>query len=235
MAFGAPLGLNVIPRSLHGGMTALPLPAALRLPTRPPRMMKPAPQLPDPSLDAQHAAFLDNKFLAMPIAGAVAWAAIGVVGALAPLSVAVWAVWIGTGMIFYLGLGVARMTGEDLLGRERRSDFFDRVFLLAVASALLVYAIAIPFFLVEPTSLPLSVGVLTGIMWLPLSGLLRHWVGLFHGVVRTVGIVVVWYLLPEARFVAVPAVIVVVYLVTIFVLARRYTELGAGMLSRDAV
>ena len=148
-------------------------------------MMKPAPQLPDPSLDAQHAAFLDNKFLAMPIAGAVAWAAIGVVGALAPLSVAVWAVWIGTGMIFYLGLGVARMTGEDLLGRERRSDFFDRVFLLAVASALLVYAIAIPFFLVEPTSLPLSVGVLTGIMWLPLSGLLRHWIGLFHGVVRT--------------------------------------------------
>lgn len=79
------------------------------------------------------------------------------------------------------------------------------------------------------------VGVLTGIMWLPLSGLLRHWIGLFHGVVRTVGIVVVWYLLPEARFVAVPAVIVVVYLVTIFVLARRYTELGAGMLSRDAV
>src|SRR5690625_4686223 len=180
-------------------------------------MMKPAPQLPDPSLDAQHAAFLDNKFLAMPIAGAVAWAAIGVVGALAPLSVAVWAVWIGTGMIFYLGLGVARMTGEDLLGRERPSDFFDRVFL------------------VEPTSLPLSVGVLTGIMWLPLSGLLRHWIGLFHGVVRTVGIVVVWYLLPEARFVAVPAVIVVVYLVTIFVLARRYTEIRAGVLSRDAV
>ena len=182
----------------------------------------------DPSLDAQHAAFLDNKFLAMPIAGAAAWTAIGVVGALAPLPVAVWAVWIGTGSIFYLGLAIARLTGEDLLGRERRSDFFDRVFLLSTGSALLVFAVAVPFFLVEPTSLPLSVGVLSGLMWLPFSGLIRHWVGLFHGVARTVGIVAVWYLLPDARFVAVPAVIVAVYLVTIAVLARRYSEVRAG-------
>ena len=150
----------------------------------------------DLSLDAQHAAFVQNKFLAMPIAGAVAWTAIGVVGALAPLSVAVWAVWIGTGMIFYLGLAIARLTGEDLLGRERRSDFFDRVFLLATGSSLLVFAVAVPFFLVEPTSLPLSVGVLSGLMWLPFSGLIRHWVGVFHGVTRTVGIVAVWYPVP---------------------------------------
>ena len=177
-----------------------------------------------PSLDAQHAAFLDSKFLAMPIAGALAWAAIGVVGAVAPLAVQVWAVWIGTGMIFYLGLAVARLTGEDLLGRERRSDFFDRVFLLAVGSSLLVFAVAIPFFLVEPTSLPLSVGVLSGLMWLPFSGLISHWVGAFHGVVRTVGVVAVWYLLPDDRFVAVPAVIVAVYLVTIAALARRYAR-----------
>lgn len=137
-------------------------------------------------------------------------------------------------MIFYLGLGVARLTGEDLLGRERRSDFFDRIFLLAVASSLLVFAIAVPFFLIEPTSLPLSVGVLSGLMWVPFSGLIQHWVGLFHGVTRTVGIVAVWYLLPEARFVAVPAVIVAVYLATIFVLVRRYAELRAGALRGGA-
>jgi hypothetical protein len=190
---------------------------------------------PSSSLDAQHAAFLDNKFLAMPIAGAVAWTAIGIAGAVLPLYLAVWAVWLGTGMIFYLGLGIARLTGEDLLGRERRSDFFDRIFLLTVGSSLLVFAIAIPFFLVEPTSLPLSVGVLSGLMWLPFSGLIQHWIGLFHGVVRTVGIVVVWYLLPEARFVAVPAVIVAVYLVTILVLERRHSRLRGLTLRKSAV
>lgn len=179
------------------------------------------------SLDQQHAAFLNNRFLAMPIAGAIAWTGIAIAGATLSLFYAVWALFIGTGMIFYLGLGVARLTGEDLLGRERKGNFFDQVFLLTVGSALLVYAIAIPFFLIEPTSLPLSVGVLTGLMWLPFSGLLRHWVGLFHGIARTALVVAAWYAFPTSRFVAVPVVIVAVYLVTIYVLARRYARLDS--------
>lgn len=181
------------------------------------------------SLDAQHAAFLDSRFLAMPVAGAIAWTLIGIAGAFLPLQLAVWALFLGTGMIFYLGLAVARLTGEDLLGRRRKGNYFDQLFLLTVASALLVYAVAIPFFLVEPTSLPLSVGVLTGLMWVPFSGLIRHWIGLFHGVARTALVVAAWYLFPSARFVAVPVVIVAVYLVTILVLARRTTvSAGAG-------
>jgi len=176
------------------------------------------------SLDAQHAAFLESRFLAMPIAGAIAWTAIGIAGALLPLTFAVWAVFIGTGMIFYLGVGISRFTGEDLLGRRRKGNYFDQLFLLAVGSALLVYSIAIPFFLVDPTSLPLSVGVLTGLMWLPFSGLIRHWIGLFHGITRTVLVVAAWYAFPAERFVVIPAIIVAIYLVTIFVLARRGSQ-----------
>ncbi|WP_412067198.1 DUF7010 family protein [Rubrivirga sp. IMCC43871] len=181
----------------------------------------------DLSLDDQHAAFVQSRFLAAPIAGAIVWAAIGVAGALLPLAYAIWAVFIGTGMIVYLAMAVAKLTGEDFFGRERTSDYFDRVFLLSTGSALLAYGIAIPFFLIEPTSLPLSVGILTGLMWLPFSGLVRHWVGVFHGVTRTVLVVVAWYLFPDARFVAVPAVIVAVYLVTIVVLVRRFSEVSA--------
>ncbi|MGZ8379109.1 MAG: DUF7010 family protein [Gemmatirosa sp.] len=180
------------------------------------------------TLDQQHAAFLRSRFLAMPIAGTIAWAVIGAAGAVLPLRQAVWALFIGTGSIFYLGLAIARLTGEDLLGRESRGNFFDRIFILTVVQAVLVYALAIPFFLVEPTSLPLSVGVLTGLMWIPFSALAQHWVGLFHGIVRTVLVVVAWYLFPAHRFVAVPAVIVAVYLVTIAVLARRAARLGVG-------
>ncbi len=183
--------------------------------------MTPPASSPPASLDVQHAAFVDSRFLAMPIAGAIAWTGIGIAGALLPLFAAAWVLFIGTGMIFYLGLGVARFTGEDLLGRRRKGNYFDQLFLLTVASALLVYGIAIPFFLVEPTSLPLSVGVLTGLMWVPFSGLMRHWIGLFHGVVRTVLVVGAWYIFPDSRFVVIPAVIVAVYLVTIVVLARR--------------
>lgn len=179
------------------------------------------------SLDEQYAAFINQRFLAIPIAGAIAWTAIGVAGALLPLQPAMWALYLGAGMIFYLGLAVARLTGEDVLGRERKGNFFDRIFLLSVVASLLVFGIAIPFLSAEPTSLPLSLGILSGLMWVPFSGLIRHWVGLFHGATRTVLVVTVWYLFPDARFVVVPAAIVVVYLVSIAVLVRRFSQLTA--------
>jgi hypothetical protein len=176
------------------------------------------------SLDQQYAAFVNNKFLAMPIAGTVAWTGIGIAGATLPLESAAWAIFIGTGSIFYLGILVARFTGEDLLGRRSKGNFFDRVFFHSVAMAVLVYAIAIPFFLVQPTSLPLSVGVLAGLMWLPFSALIRHWVGLFHGLVRTALVLVAHFAFPAQRFVVIPVIIVAVYLVTIAVLWKRARE-----------
>ena len=178
------------------------------------------------SLDEQQQAFLHRPFLAMPIAGAVIWALIGLVGAFSLLYVAVWAVFIGTGMIFYLGLLFARMTGEDLLGRQKDSPFFDRLFMHTVVMAVMVYAIAIPFFLIEPTSLPMTVGILTGLMWIPLSPMIQHWVGLFHGVSRTLLVVLAWYLFPDHRFVSIPFIIVAIYLVSIAALKTRVKKLS---------
>jgi hypothetical protein len=178
------------------------------------------------SLDEQHAAFTSSPFLAMPIAGTIAWTVIGIAGATLPLEWAVWAMFIGTGSIFSLGLAVAQFTGEDLLGRKTKGNFFDRVFLSAVAMAVLVYAIAIPFFMIEPASLPLSVGILAGLMWLPFSALLGHWVGYFHGIARTVLILAAWYLFPDnrTRFTLIPGIVVSVYLVTIAILVARPWE-----------
>jgi ethanolamine transporter EutH len=163
----------------------------------------------------------------MPIAGTIAWALIGVAGAALPVELAAWALFLGTGLIFALGLLVARVTGEDLLGKGKESPELDRLFMLTLSMAWLVFAIAIPFFLIEPTSLPLSVGILSGLMWVPFSWMIGHWVGLFHGIARTVLVLVTWYALPDQRFVAIPAVIVLIYLVTIFVLAKRRLPLDA--------
>ncbi len=129
---------------------------------------------------------------------------------------------IATGSIVYLGLGLMHLTGEYVPRGQREKNPFDTLFFLAVSSALLVYAIAIPFFMIEPTSLPLSVGILTGLMWMPTSWLMGSWAGIFHAVTRTVGIVVLWYALPGLRFVVIPFFIVLVYLVTIVMLERRW-------------
>lgn len=180
------------------------------------------------TLDAQRDAFARRRFLAMPLAGLLAWLVVGVIGCFGSQRSALLALFFATGCIAYLGMGLSRLTGENFLDRSRPRNAFDGLFLLTVAMSLLVYAIAIPFFLIEPSSLPLSVGILTGLMWLPISWLTRHWIGLAHGITRTLTIVAAWYLWPEQRVVVIPAVIVALYLVTIIVLERRWRRLSAA-------
>ena len=177
-------------------------------------------------LETQREYFKSSPFLAMPVAGMIAWAAIGVAGLLLPVHQAAWALFIGTGTIFSLGLVVARFTGEDLLGKKRPGNPFDALFMRTVVMAWLVFAIAIPFFQQDPTSLPLTVGILAGLMWLPFGWIIQHWVGTFHAVARTLLCLVTWYAFPERRFVVIPFVIVIVYLVTIGALLGR--TIGTG-------
>lgn len=177
------------------------------------------------SLDAQREAFASRRFLAMPLAGAIGWSVVALGGATLPLSLAVWVLYLATGMIAWLGIGLSRFTGEHFLDRTRPKNAFDALFFTTVAMALLAWAIAIPFFKVEPTSLPLSVGILAGMMWLPLSWIIGHWIGWFHGIARTALILAAYYAWPDDRFVAVPLAIVAIYAITIVVLELRWRSL----------
>jgi len=179
------------------------------------------------SLDEQRAEFARRRGLAMPLAGALVWILIGVAGAFLRPILAVWSVFLGVGFIAYVGIGLSKLTGEDFLDKRRPKNVFDGLFFHCVAMALLVYAIAIPFFRADYTSLPLTVGILAGLMWVPLSWIIQHWVGIFHAVVRTILVLLAWYVAPNHRFVAIPAVIVGVYAVTIVVLERRWRAVQA--------
>lgn len=187
------------------------------------------------SLDAQREAFASRRFLAMPLAGAICWSVVALGGATLPLSLAVWVLYLATGMIAWLGIGLSRFTGEHFLDRTRPKNAFEGLFFTTVAMALLAWAIAIPFFRAEPTSLPLSVGILAGMMWLPLSWIIRHWIGWFHGLARTALILVAHYVWPEHRFVAVPLAIVAIYGITIIVLELRWRAMERGRLATAAV
>ena len=177
------------------------------------------------TLDEQRREFARRRGVAMPLAGMVAWCVVGVAGACLPPVPAVWVLFGATGCIVFLGIFFSRFTGENFLDKQRPKNVFDGLFLHTVAMALLVYAIAIPFFQADYTSLPLSVGILSGLMWLPLSWIIGHWVGTFHTLARTALITAVWYVFPLSRFVVVPAVIVAVYAVTIIVLEVRWRRI----------
>jgi hypothetical protein len=124
-----------------------------------------------------------------------------------------------------MGIGLSKLTGENFIDKSRPKNVFTSLFMHCVAMSVLVYAIAIPFFMIEPTSLPLSVGILTGLMWLPFSWIIRHWIGLFHAIARTVLIVAVWYAVPAHRYAAVALVILAMYAITIAVFEARWRRL----------
>lgn len=97
----------------------------------------------EPTLRELRAEFARSRFLAMPIAGTIAWTVAGILGAVLPAGAAALAMFICVGMTFGLGA----LIGEPLLGKERRDNPLDRLFLLTVLMANLVWAIAIPFFM----------------------------------------------------------------------------------------
>jgi hypothetical protein len=173
------------------------------------------------TLEEQKNEFKSRKLLATPIAGLLAWLIVGLAGIFLSATGKVWVLFIATGSIVYLGMFISKFTGENFLNRNRPRNTFDKLFFLTVGQALLVYSIAIPFFLLDYSSLPLTVGILTGSMWLPISWIIDHWVGIFHAIARTALVVVLWYVLPQYRFVAIPFAIVAIYIVTIAILMNR--------------
>jgi hypothetical protein len=172
-------------------------------------------------LEQQRNEFASRKFLATPVSGLLAWFLVGASGLFFPDRLTVWVLFIATGSIVYLALSISKFTGENFLDKTKPKNVFDGLFLFTVAQAVLIYAIAIPFFLTDYTSLPLTVGVLTGTMWLPFSWIIKHWVGIFHAVSRTLLIVLAWYIFPDQRFVVIPFTIVFIYIITIFILIKR--------------
>jgi hypothetical protein len=158
-----------------------------------------------------------GRSIALPIAGTIIWAAIGFIGSLVSPATAALVLLFGSGLIFPIGLIVARILGERIL--DNRNPLA-RLMGLAVLMVNLLWPIHIAFFLQDPTALPLSVGIALGIHWIVFGWIIRHPVGLFHALARTILVTVAWFALPGQRFTIVPAVIVIVYLVTILVLVR---------------
>jgi hypothetical protein len=175
----------------------------------------------DPTLNELRASFGRSRLLSMPIAGAIAWSAAGVFGALLDdADSASIALFLCMPAVFPLALLVSRFTHEDVFGAQEKNEL-DGLFGHGILMSMLVWGIAIPFWMIEPSSLPLSGGILAGLMWIPLSWILQHWVGLFHAIVRTVLVVLAWFFFPAHRFTLIPALIVLVYGVSIWALATR--------------
>ena len=182
-------------------------------------------------LEIQRAEFAAQRGLAMPLAGTIAWAAVAVAGWFLPESTMLLVLVIATGMIAYLGMGLSKLTGEDFLDKSKPKNVFQGLFFVGMAQALLAYAIAIPFGIADASAMPLGVAVLSVSMWMVYSWIIGHWIGYAHAVARVVAVLVLHYALPEHRYVAIPAAVVVLYLAVIVVQEQRWRRNRAASLA----
>ena len=179
-------------------------------------------------LEQQREDFKKNRFIAMPPAGTVVWALLGISAPFVSELTITWLLYIGTGAIFYLGAGLSYLTGERFFAKKAAKNSFDRLFFVGMIMSLMVFAIALPVAAIDHTTVPLSIGILAGLMWMPLSWAIEHWIGYFHTLTRTFGIVAAWYLFPDARVEAISAVIVAVYIVSLITLERRFQSIKSN-------
>ncbi len=175
-------------------------------------------------LNAARDSFKQRRFLNMPLAGLLTWTLVGIGGVfLESPQAKAWLLFIATGSIVYIAMLLSKVTGDPFFHKEKNP--FDTLFFHCILMALLVYSIAIAFFMQDYRSLPMSIGILTGLMWLPFSWIVKHWVGTFHAFTRTLLITLAWFLFPDQSYVLIPAIIVGVYLVSIWGLETRWRAL----------
>ena len=159
-----------------------------------------------------------KRSLSLPIAGTIVWTIIGVLGLILPDRMAIYALLFLTGAIFPVALGIATLRGEQLLSN---TNPLAKLMGACVFMVNLLWALHIPLALRAPVFVPLSVGIGLGLHWVVYSWITRHPVGYQHAVIRTVALLVAWWLFPANVVTACAAAVVLAYFYAIYGMATR--------------
>ena len=180
----------------------------------------------DITLEAHFQNYKNRRFLAIPLAGMIIWSLLIATGFTFTLQMQTWAIYIGTGSIVYLGLGLAKLTGEDIKfkkGAERNP--FDTIFLAAVGMTFLTFVISISLAIENPYALPFAIAVQSGLMWLVHGAICKIKVCIFHAIIRTILCTCAFIISPENSFILQPIIVVFCYVFTIFKLEKRWANI----------
>lgn len=164
-----------------------------------------------------------GRSLALPIAGAVVWAGVGLAACWLSAPAATLTLLFGTGVIFPLGLALAQTLGERLISNTSQ---LGRLMAWSVLMVNLLWALHLSLLGGAPGYIPLSLGVGLGMHWVVFSWIIGHPLGIIHACLRTALVAASWWLAPGHQIQAVAAAVVVSYAYAIVALAtrKRYTQ-----------
>jgi hypothetical protein len=159
-----------------------------------------------------------KQSLSMPIGGLIVWSLVAVLGAFLPLKTGVLALVFATGAIFPIAMVIAKYRGEQLVDNPNP---LAKLMGTCVAMVNLLWAVHIPLVVYAPEFVPLSLGVGLGLHWMVYSWIIAHPLGYHHAVLRTIGLLAVWFAFPAHLVTASALVVVAAYAMTLFQMNSR--------------
>lgn len=176
----------------------------------------------DKSLRALRAEFLNSSTQSMPLAGMIAWGALGLA-----------ALWLRPGLIGNLAIYIMafilplaflldRLKGRNLFAGGAANPLTG-LFLTSIVGI----AITVPVVILgaarsgDPVLVVLGMAILAGVIWIPYGWAAGDPVGLRHAIVRAVGCYAAFVLAPDAlRASAVCAVVVLAYVYSLLFMRK---------------
>jgi hypothetical protein len=146
--------------------------------------------------------------VSLPVAGALYWAVIGVLGYYLDPADWAYAAAAGSGLIFPLGL---------LLQGPMRSPFMKAksplsgVTMAAIIAINLLWPVHFVLISVLPEAAPLTLAIGMTLHWPIIGWSYASRVCLIHALVRTAVVTLIWYALPDLRFTAIPFAVAALY------------------------
>jgi hypothetical protein len=162
--------------------------------------------------------------MSMPLAGALLWCAIAILGVVLPPRTAMFTLLSGTGAIFPLALIFAKIRNEELLSNKNE---FAGLMRAGVFMVNLLWAVHIPLLFRVPSLVPLSMGIGLGLHWVVYSWVIQHPLGYVHVTLRTVGVFFAWLCFPTHSITACASVVVATYGVALWQMATRHIDKAA--------
>jgi hypothetical protein len=170
-----------------------------------------------------------GRSLALPLAGALVWAVIGIAALFLPQRPATLLLLFGSGAIFPLGLALAALLRERLMNN---TNPLATLMELCVLMVNLLWALHFTLLIRDPALLPLSLGIGLGLHWIVFGWIIGHPLGIVHTVLRTALATGLWWLFPAHPISAVAAAVVVAYLYAIGALATRRRNRAPAVLAQ---
>lgn len=169
--------------------------------------------------------------VSLPVAGAMYWTILGITGFFLSTSLWILVAFVGSGLLFPLGLLLSKPFDSNLLITDHP---LNSVAIRAVIAINLLWPVHIAAFFIAPQLVPLSLSIGMGLHWPVIGWMYGSRTCMAHAIARTCVASAIWFIFPELRFTVLPLSVALVYGTSVVFLRREVKTANSNILKTNS-